>query len=118
MTTALLGKWGETVAAEFLRKKKFKIIAANYRSRFGEIDLIAESKTHIVFVEVKLRKDARFAHAREFVNFSKQEKIRTTAKLWLAGNPTEKELRFDVIEVYAPNGVNGEYTINQIENAF
>jgi putative endonuclease len=118
MTTAILGKWGEALAAEFLRKKKFKIVAANYRSRFGEIDLIAENKTHVVFVEVKLRKDERFAKACEFVNLSKQEKIRTTAELWLSGNPTEKEMRFDVVEIYAPNGVGGKYTINQIENAF
>ncbi len=118
MTTSLLGKWGEAKAAEYLRKKGFVIISANYRSRFGEIDLIAENKATIVFVEVKLRKNSNFANAYEFVTPTKQKKIRKTAEMWLSENRTEKNLRFDVVEIYAPDGVSGKYTINQIENAF
>ena len=68
----LLGAWGEALAAEYLRKKRYKILASGYRCRFGEIDLIAASRTYLVFVEVKLRKSADFAQAREFVDLKKQ----------------------------------------------
>ncbi len=118
MTTSLLGKWGEAQAAEFLRKKGFQIISANYRTRFGEIDLIAENKSSVIFVEVKLRKNDKFASAYEFVTLAKQRKLRTTAELWLSENTTKKDIRFDIIEIYAPDGASGKYTINQIENAF
>ncbi len=118
MTASLLGKWGEALAAEFLRKKGFSIVAANYKTRFGEIDLIAEDKKTVVFVEVKLRKNAKFGNPAEFVTFSKQKKLRASAEIWLSQNDTEKNLRFDVIEIYAPDGISENHTINQIENAF
>ena len=75
----LLGAWGEAAAAEYLRKKHYKIVAANFRCRMGEIDLVAENRRYIVFVEVKLRKSADFAQAREFVTAEKQR--RTYKKL-------------------------------------
>ena len=118
MTTSLLGKWGEALIAEDYRKKRYKIAAVNYRTRFGEIDIIAENKQSIVFVEVKLRKNSKFGEASEFVTYSKQKKLRMTAEIWLSGNETKKQPRFDVAEVYAPNGISEDYTINIIENAF
>ena len=91
----------------------------NYACRLGEIDLIAESRNYIVFVEVKLRRDDSFAAAREFVTAAKQNRIRKTALLWLSQNPTEKQPRFDVIEIYAPEGEKSkQLRINHIENAF
>ena len=60
-TSKLTGAWGEAIAAEYLRKKHFKIISNGYHSRFGEIDLIAQNRKYLVFVEVKLRKSAKFA---------------------------------------------------------
>ena len=56
----LTGAWGEALAAEYLRKKHYKIVAAGYHSRFGEIDLIVSDRKYLVFVEVKLRKKADF----------------------------------------------------------
>jgi putative endonuclease len=115
----LLGRWGEQTAANYLKSKGFKIIGMNYSCRMGEIDLIAENRKYIVFVEVKLRKSKSFALAREYVNRSKQEKIKITASLWLSQNETKLQPRFDVIEIYAPEGVNSPLVdINHIENAF
>ena len=57
MASDLLGRWGEGIAAEYLRRKRYTIAAANYRCRFGEIDLIAENRKYLIFVEVKLRKN-------------------------------------------------------------
>lgn len=115
----LLGRWGEAVAAQELRRKGWKIIAAGWHCRQGEIDLIATNEKYISFTEVKLRKSARFAQAREFVDRHKQERLILSAQLYLAQNPTKLQPRFDVMEVYAPDGMN---TINPecifLENAF
>ena len=119
MDKKLVGRFGEQSAAEFLKKKHYKIIGLNYSCRFGEIDIIAQNKKYVVFAEVKLRKSADFAEAKEFVTFSKQEKIIKTASLWLSVNETELQPRFDVIEIYAPDGASSKsIKINHIENAF
>ena len=118
-TNKLSGAWGEAFAAEYLRKKRYKILAAGYHCRFGEIDLIAQNKNHLVFVEVKLRKNAEFASAREYVNAPKQDRIRMTASMYLSQNPTNLQPRFDVIEIYAPEGaLTKKPEITHLEDAF
>lgn len=115
----LSGAWGEALAAEYLQKKRYKVIATNYRSRFGEIDLIAVNRKYLVFVEVKLRKSDQFASAREFVDRRKQERIKTTAAMYLSEFPTELQPRFDVIEIYAPEGTATQNPeICHLEDAF
>ena len=115
----LLGRWGEQLVAEKLRKSGCVIEAAGWRCRMGELDLVASDGTYLRFVEVKLRKDARFAQAREFVDFHKQQRLRTAAQLYLARHPTRLQPRFDVAEVYAPQGLATKApTIEYIENAF
>ena len=115
----IVGAWGEAVAADYLRKKKFKVIATNYRCRYGEIDLIVSNRKYLVFVEVKLRKTDRFAQAMEHVDAHKQSKIRTTAELFLSQHETNLQSRFDVIEVYAPQGAQTkDPIINHLEDAF
>lgn len=114
-----MGAWGEALAAEYLRKKRYQIVAANFRTRIGEIDLIATNRHYLIFVEVKLRKNADFAMAREFVDYRKQAKIRSTAQLYLAYHPTQLQPRFDVIEIYAPEGMETRSpVINHLEDAF
>lgn len=115
----LTGQWGETVAAQYLRKRKFEILACNYRCRFGEIDLICKNKTYIVFVEVKTRKDSEFAQAMEYVDARKQQRIIATAQMYLAQNETELQPRFDVIEVYgSENDTAHPPKLMHMENAF
>ena len=115
----LLGRWGEAMAAELMRKKGWKIVAAGWHCRYGEIDLIAENRKYISFTEVKLRRSDRIAQAREFVDLHKQERIRTSALMYLAEHPNHKQPRFDVIEIYAPCGMDTQQpVINWIENAF
>lgn len=115
----LAGAWGEALAASYLQKKHYKLLATGYRCRYGEIDLIATNKRYLVFVEVKLRKSAGFARACEFVDSRKQERLRTTALLYLSEHPTDLQPRFDVIEIYAPDGINTvKPTIHHMEDAF
>ena len=99
----------------------YKIVAAGYRTRFGEIDLIAENGKYLAFVEVKMRKSDKFAAGREYVDRRKQARLITTAQLWLAENPSPLQPRFDVAEIYAPAGMAtkaGDLHIEYIENAF
>lgn len=115
----LLGRWGEMLVAEDLRRKGCRILASGYRCRFGEIDLISEDGKYIIFTEVKLRKSAAFAPARAAVDAGKQRRLRTTAECYLAAHPTPLQPRFDVAEVYAPEGVRTRTPeLNYICNAF
>lgn len=118
-TSKLTGAWGEAVAAEYLRKKHYKILANGFHSRFGEIDLIAQNRKYLIFVEVKLRKSDRFAQAREYVDRRKQDKLRVTASVYLSQNPTNLQPRFDIIEIYAPDGTATSVPeIYHMEDAF
>ena len=115
----LLGPWGEALACEYLRGRGCRSVACTYRSRFGEIDVIAEDRKFLIFAEVKLRKSAEYGAAREFVNARKQERLRQTALLWLEGHETRLQPRFDVIEIYAPDGMaTKQPVIRQLEDAF
>lgn len=115
----IAGAWGEALAAEYLRKKHYKIVAQGYSCRFGEIDLIAQDRKFLIFVEVKLRKTPNFAAAREYVDRRKQDRIRVTASMYLSKNPTNLQPRFDIIEIYAPDGPQTEKpAIAHMEDAF
>lgn len=115
----LLGQWGEELAARYLMEHGYRILDANWRCRFGEIDLVAKEKNYLCFVEVKLRKNNRMASAMEFVDVRKQKKLSTAAQLYLSTHPTKEQPRFDVIEIYAPDGLQTDKPeIHHITNAF
>ena len=115
----LLGAWGEVLAAEYLRKKRYEIVAMGFRCRFGEIDIIARNRSFLVFAEVKLRKSESFASAREYVDIKKQNRLRMTASMYLSQYPTDLQPRFDVIEIYAPEGEKTSHpVIHHFEDAF
>ena len=115
----LIGRQGESAAAAYLKKKKYRIVAMNYGYRFGEIDLIAADRSCLVFAEVKLRRSDAFARAAEFVDLRKQARLTAAAELWLSQHETELQPRFDVIEIYAPEGEQTRKpVINHLEDAF
>jgi putative endonuclease len=101
---ALKGKRGEEEAARYLESRGFKIIARNFRTRWGEIDIVARDRSVVVFVEVKTRSDSRFAAPEESVTFTKQERMRRAASIWLAEQyPNDApQCRFDVVAVTLP----------------
>ena len=114
-----LGAWGEEQATKYLKKQGCRILERNFSCRFGEIDLIAADRQYLRFVEVKLRKSDAFARAAEFVDWRKQSRLRTAAELWLSQHETELQPRFDVVEIYAPQGVETKKPIiNYLEDAF
>ena len=112
------GIWGEELVADYLRKRRYEILAHSYRSRFGEIDLIARKQGVICFVEVKLRSSTEYGLPREFVDRRKQEKLRITAEAYLAQEDLDCDARFDVAEVYTDPSGRGKARIEYIENAF
>ena len=101
----LLGRWGEELAAELLRNKGFRVTDANWKCRFGELDLVAEDGEYLCFAEVKLRKSDTYGSAGESVDRRKQARLRMAAELYLVQHPTQLQPRFDVVEIYAPQGL-------------
>ena len=113
------GQWGEALVAEDLRQKGWTVVTTNFRCRMGELDIVAKNEQYLAFVEVKLRKNARYGAACEAVTPSKQRKLVAAAQYYLMRHPTKLQPRFDVAEVYAPQGVRTvSPSINYIENAF
>lgn len=114
-----LGQWGEERVSEWLRRRNWQIVMRNFRCRMGEIDIIAGDGRYLAFVEVKLRKNGQYGAACEAVTQAKQRRLRMTAQLYLMNHPTELQPRFDVAEVYAPQGMGTVHPdIYYIENAF
>ena len=117
MRNDLTGRWGEETAAAYLRRRHYTIVAANYRCRLGEIDLIAWDGDVLCFVEVKTRTNLDMALPREYVTPQKQNKLRKTARMYLAEKRLDCPARFDVAEVYAEHSFD-EARIEYLENAF
>ncbi len=111
------GAIGERAAANFLRDKGYKLLSVNYKTRFGEIDIIAQKGEYIVFAEVKTRGINAIAQPREFVGKGKQQKIIRAALSYMQYSRTELQPRFDVLEVFTD--IKGNITeLKHIENAF
>ena len=79
------GALAEQHAARYLQQQGLKPVAQNYRSRFGEIDLIMQDGATLVFVEVRLRRSANFGGAAASIDARKQQRIIRTAQQYLAG---------------------------------
>ncbi len=110
-----LGKKGEALAYAYLKQKRYKIIAKNYKNFLGEIDIIAKDKDYTVFVEIKTRMSRAFGDPLEAIDKNKQFKIRHVATMYLKERRMlETNCRFDVIAVLGDNFED----IRHIENAF
>lgn len=118
-STVAKGNMGEDFVAKFLRRNKFKILDRNHRNKYSEIDIIAENKEYIIFVEVKSRTDDSLARPADAVNYRKQQMIIRAAKYYLTyTNQSSKQPRFDIAEVYLSERNNKPYKLNYIPNAF
>ena len=114
-----LGRWGEELVAADLCRRGLRLLASGFRCRYGEIDLIAVDDKYIIFTEVKLRRSAAGGPACGAVDARKQRCLRAAASVYLAAHPTPLQPRFDVAQVYAPDGQRTrEPVIEYIVNAF
>lgn len=91
---------GEELASRYLDKQGYEILIRNFRTRFGEIDIVASDKKTLCFVEVKSRSDMSFGLPEEFVDKRKQEKLVKTALVYINQNSVDsRDMRFDVVSV-------------------
>lgn len=113
-----IGNFGETAACEHLEDMDWEILERNFRTKLGEIDVIALDDECTVFVEVKTRRSNAFGEPSEFVDYRKQQKIIKTAMCYT--DVMNREVRFDVIEVFYDAVGDELYAtkINHIKNAF
>ena len=95
----IIGKQGEDKAKNYLKRRGYQILECNYRTKAGEIDLIAKEKDCLVFVEVKTRTTEEYGTPAEAVSFYKQQHMVKSAQHYLVRHGGECECRFDVIEV-------------------
>lgn len=112
-----LGKRGEALAWNFLKKAGYTLLEKNFRTRFGEVDVIAEKKGTIVFLEIKTRTSDRFGLPAEAVDWRKQQKLSRSAEAFLQARRLENcPARFDILSILW-NGVE-EPRFSLIEDAF
>ncbi|MBC2729709.1 YraN family protein [Thiobacillus sp.] len=112
MLKSLLGQSAESRAAAFLKTQGLKLVARNWRGRFGEIDLIMRDDSTLVFIEVRLRSRSDFGGAAASVTPAKQKKLLATAHQYLATLKTLPPCRFDVV------ALSGDSAPDWIRNAF
>lgn len=109
------GKYGESLAKNFLIEKGYKILEMNFTTKAGEVDIVALDKDILVFIEVKTRSNKNFGYAFEAVNYKKQRKIINTSSLYIKfRNIKNIQIRYDIIEIYLEQTID----INHIEDAF
>ncbi len=114
-----IGKSGEDIAAAELKRLKYKILARNYVSPYGEVDIVARDKSSLVFVEVKSRVGVKFGYPSEAVDYSKEKKIAETAEYYINTSKRKyKEVRFDIVEVIFENKECSLFSVNVIKDAF
>ena len=100
MNKQAFGKWGEETAARYLEKKGYQILARNYRTPYGEIDLVARQGTVMVFVEVKARSSTRYGYPEEAVDEGKAERLLAAVDTYWQENEKDfGDWRVDVIAV-------------------
>jgi len=120
-TAVSTGNLGEEAAVKALKKQGYKIIERNYRTKLGEIDVIAKDGEYTCFVEVRLRKTNDFGSPADTIDESKQQKIIKTAQMYAVKNGIyDTPMRFDAVLINAKvrNNKLVDEKIEIIKNAF
>lgn len=113
-----IGNIGEKYTVKYLRRKGYRILERNMRNYWSEIDIIAESKEYIIFVEVKTRTQGQLYPPRAAVNAEKRRKIIRASKAYMSYKSINKRVRYDIAEVYLTKEKHKVESINYIEGAF
>src|SRR3989338_3950482 len=118
MDKLLFGEKSEKLAIKFLRQRGYNILAHRFRTKLGEIDIVAQDKGALVFIEVRSRNSDKFGAPYESINYKKQRHIINTAFIYLAKHKLEDvDMRFDVVSVLELNEL-GAIKIEHLRNAF
>jgi putative endonuclease len=109
------GKLAETLAQNLLESNNLTLLQKNYHCRYGEIDLVMQDKSTLVFVEVRFRNSERFGGALESIDTKKQNKLRITAQHYMQKHNNKLNARFDVVIL---SSLSDQNKINWIKYAF
>ena len=112
-----LGDWGERIAVNYLMKQGYEILDRNYKTKLGELDIVAKEGDIIVFVEVKTRSSRSFGLPQEAVNFKKQNKIMRMALQYLQDHKLAGSWRIDVVGIVMNRRTRHVEDIDLIRNA-
>lgn len=117
--TSDFGRAGEDAAADFLKKRGYRILKRNYRNRVGEIDIVAEEGKTLVFVEVKARAGSEFGSPLEALTAHKQRKLALVAEGFLASfKAADRLCRFDVVSIIGDPAQPKTWKIEVLADAF
>ncbi|MCS7180842.1 MAG: YraN family protein [bacterium] len=94
-----IGKLGEEKAIEFLKKKGYKIVDRNYRTKIGEIDIVAQKRKEIIFIEVKTRSSDDFGLPQEAINEKKLRKMEKVAFIYLNSKKINLPFKFEILSI-------------------
>ena len=109
------GKTGEDIAVKYLEQQGYKIIERNFECKQGEIDIIAQDKAELVFIEVKARASVTYGLPKEAVNNTKKKHIYWSAEYYIYSRNLENyPIRIDVMEIYKKHG---KFWVNHIKQA-
>ena len=113
-----IGNYGEDISYDFLKKQGYYVLSRNFRTKYGEIDIICKKNDLIIFIEIKSRYNYNHGSPIEAITYSKQMQIIKLCKFYIYTNNLIKyNVRFDVIEVFF-NIDNNLHSINHITDAF
>ena len=111
------GEFGENLAKNYLIKKGYKILSTRYKTKHGEIDIIAEYKNYLVFCEVKTRTNTNFGYPEESVNKEKLKKIAKTGYFYINEKNINKHFQIDVIGIQI-NKLKKKAKLNHYKNVY
>lgn len=109
------GLIGEMRAAQYLRRKGYDIVAANFKTKTGEIDIIAENSDFLCIIEVKTRRNEGMFPPSDAVDRKKEENVKSAAAAFISMTKINKPVRFDIIEIILSDD---KFAVRHIENAF
>lgn len=112
MNRRALGKIGERLARDYLKNRGYRILESNYRCSLGEIDIIAESRSRLAFVEVRTRSSQEYGTPEESITEAKKEKLASLCMEYLSTHKVEKEWHVDLLAVE----MNSEGEVGRIEH--
>lgn len=115
-----IGRIGERMTADFLRKNGYIIVAQNYHTKYGELDIVTENPSELVFVEVKTRRHGSIVAPADAVDNAKQRKLAISAEIFAKRLHHTGSYRFDIAEVVYKKSEDGlfSFSLNYIKNAF
>lgn len=104
-TTTQQGQDAENLACDYLQAQGLHLLERNYRLRSGEIDIVCRDGTHLVFIEVRYRKNERYGGAVQSIDWRKQQRIIRTAQHYLLRHRVDLPVRFDVVAISGTQGI-------------